>query len=96
MAMRTRAMVLFVAALLLTTADAQAAGRRRLLARQADQGHVESGYLDAGPIHRPVPADPRAIYPKYQGGFHSRALQNIGVPTGDIGIRGNGFMMNPW
>lgn len=94
--MRTRLMLLIVTALLLTPADAQAAGRRRFLARQYDQGHVESGYADAGPLYRRVPADPRTIYPKYQGGFHSRALQNIGVPTGDIGIRGNGFMMNPW
>jgi len=94
--MRTWAMLLFVAVLLLAAADAQAAGRRRFLARQADRGHVESGYADAGSLYRLVPADPRTIYPKYQGGFHSRALQNIGVPTGDIGIRGNGFMMNPW
>ena len=94
--MRTWALLLVIVVLLLATADAQAAGRRRFLARQADRGHVESGYADAGSLYRPVPGDPRTIYPKYQGGFHSRALQNIGVPTGDIGIRGNGFMMNPW
>ena len=94
--MRTWAMLLFVAVLLLAATDAQAAGRRRFLARQADRGFVESGYANAGPVYRPVPADARTIYPQYQGGFHSRALQNIGVPTGDIGIRGNGFMMNPW
>lgn len=35
-------------------------------------------------------------YPKYTGGFHSRELQNIGVPTGDTGLRGNGFSMYPW
>jgi hypothetical protein len=47
-------------------------------------------------IHRSAAVDPRVIYPKYQGGFHWRALQNIGIPTGDIGIRGNGLMLNPW
>ena len=94
--MRPLATLLIAAAIVLVAADAQAAGRRRFLARNADAHHLESGYVEAGPIHRSAPLDPRAVYPKYQGGFNSRALQNIGVPTGDIGIRGNGFMMNPW
>lgn len=38
----------------------------------------------------------RAAYPKYYYGFHSRSMQNIGVPTGDIGIRGNGITASPW
>ncbi|MCA9163551.1 MAG: hypothetical protein KDA62_11250 [Planctomycetales bacterium] len=38
----------------------------------------------------------RAPYPKYYGEFHSRHLQNIGIPTGDIGIRGNGLYGTPW
>lgn len=42
------------------------------------------------------PLDARAVYPKYQAGFHARSLQNIGVPSGDIGIRGNGIHPNPW
>ncbi|HTN76726.1 MAG TPA: hypothetical protein VL096_15815 [Pirellulaceae bacterium] len=37
-----------------------------------------------------------AAYPKYYGGFHSRDLSNIGIPNGDIGIRGNGINMLPW
>ena len=101
--MRTLATLLITAAIVLVsaTADVQAAGRRRMAcnsrAGQIDKSdQLESGYVESGPIHRSAPLDPRAVYPKYQGGFHSRALQNIGVPTGDIGIRGNGFMMNPW
>jgi hypothetical protein len=35
-------------------------------------------------------------YPKFQGGFHSRQLQDLGVPTGDQGLRGNGFSIYPW
>jgi len=35
-------------------------------------------------------------YPKFIGGFHSRELQNVGVPPGDVGLRGNGFSMFPW
>ena len=62
--------------------------------RTARSAHDRAVAADV--IHHPPAPDPRAIYPQYQGGFHSRALQNIGVPTGDIGIRGNGFMMNPW
>ena len=99
--MRPLATLLIAAAIVLVATDAKAAGRRRFLARQAEQRYVERGQLErgdveTGPIHRSAPLDPRAVYPQYQGGFHSRALQNIGVPTGDIGIRGNGFMMNPW
>ena len=33
----------------------------------------------------------RSWYPKYQAGFHSRALDNIGVPTGDVGMRGSPY-----
>lgn len=79
--------------LTLAATDAHAAGRRRLW-RETRGAHDRA--VSAEVAQRPQVPDPRAIYPKYQGGFHSRALQNIGVPTGDIGIRGNGFMMNPW
>lgn len=49
----------------------------------------------------PPPAPPpksydRSRYPKFIGGFHSRELQNVGVPPGDVGLRGNGFSMFPW
>lgn len=43
---------------------------------------------------RPAPAWER--YPKFQGGFHSRQLDDLGVPTGDRGLRGNGFSAYPW
>lgn len=39
----------------------------------------------------------RKVYPQYYWGFHARQFQNIGVPTGDIGMGGaNGFTRNPW
>jgi len=38
----------------------------------------------------------RAVYPKYYWGFHTRELQNIGVPHGDIGILGSGLQRDPW
>jgi hypothetical protein len=38
----------------------------------------------------------RKVYPQYYWGFHARHLQNVGVPTGDQGRGGNGFMLNPW
>jgi hypothetical protein len=43
---------------------------------------------------RPSPVWER--YPKFQGGFHSRQLYDLGVPTGDRGLRGNGFSVYPW
>ena len=38
----------------------------------------------------------KAVYPKYRYGIHSRELQNIGVPHGDIGILGSGLSRDPW
>ena len=35
-------------------------------------------------------------YPKYYGGFHARYFQDIGVPPGDVGFRGNGIFSTPW
>lgn len=35
-------------------------------------------------------------YPKFIGGFHYHDLHNIGIPNGDIGLRGNGISMSPW
>lgn len=56
--------------------------------------------IAAGASTRPTPAQnpyaARRIYPQYDGGFHARHLQNIGVPSGDVGFRGNGITLNPW
>ena len=35
-------------------------------------------------------------YPKYYGGFHASYFDNMGIPPGDIGLRGNGIYMTPW
>ena len=35
-------------------------------------------------------------YPKFYGGFHASYFQTIGITPGDYGLRGNGFMQNPW
>ncbi len=40
------------------------------------------------------PAEP--TYPKFYGGFHSSHFSNLGVPSGDIGFRGNGLYWAPW
>jgi hypothetical protein len=49
---------------------------------------------------RPTPAQnpyaAKRIYPQYDAGFHARHLQNIGIPSGDVGLRGNGITLNPW
>lgn len=41
-------------------------------------------------------ADADSRYPKFIGGFHSSHFSNIGLPTGDIGFRGNGIYWSPW
>lgn len=38
----------------------------------------------------------KSVYPRYKFGFHTRELQNIGVPHGDIGILGSGLSRDPW
>lgn len=35
-------------------------------------------------------------YPKFYGGFHSSYFDQMGIPTGDLGPRGNGIIMTPW
>jgi hypothetical protein len=31
------------------------------------------------------------LYPQWYGGFHGRALQNYGYPSGDLGLRGQAW-----
>ena len=54
----------------------------------------------ASSTSRPTPAQnpyaAKRIYPQYDAGFHARHLQNIGIPSGDVGLRGNGITLNPW
>jgi hypothetical protein len=38
----------------------------------------------------------QAVYPRYEAGFHARYFQNIGIPSGDVGPRGNSLFLNPW
>ncbi|MBC8353868.1 MAG: hypothetical protein H8E66_17855 [Planctomycetes bacterium] len=80
-------------------ADGAPRGRLRLFARS---------YSSNGPIAFGAPTFPNnygtryrspsveQLYPKYYGSFHYRHLDNIGIPSGDIGLRGNGLYMSPW
>jgi hypothetical protein len=69
------------AILLVTPGRTDAAGRRRA----------------AGPSKQlQTAAMGRAMYPRYYHSIHAREYQRIGVPTGDIGLRGNGITWTPW
>lgn len=74
--------------LLTTTQDTHAFGR--------------GGFFRQTRPHRPAPSYyetyhyMNSYYPKYYGGFHARYFQNMGIPSGDIGLRGNGIFMTPW
>ena len=96
---------LIAAGAILSAVETQAAGPFAASRRQ--QRAVERAERAERPYEARVPsaapggsssAASRAYerYPKFQGGFHSRELQNLGVPTGDTGLRGNGFSMYPW
>jgi hypothetical protein len=83
--------VLGVTLLAVLASPVEAGRRRRMFQGQPHQGHTAAPFNDRHP-----PLDPREVYPKYYGGIHARHLQNIGIPTGDIGIRGNGITATPW
>jgi hypothetical protein len=94
--MRSAILAMTLMAAILTASQARAAGWGQ---RPTNSARV------AGQPAKPI--DPRrtyayryyqgnTMYPKYNFGIHNRQLENIGVPTGDIGLRGNGYMMNPW
>lgn len=40
--------------------------------------------------------DPGSGNQRYIGGFHYTHFQNIGIPSGDIGLRGNAYHWRPW
>lgn len=90
--MRTLVTIVLTGAIIAALSSSAEAGRRR----RGSQGQPFQGQASAQFQERHPPLDARELYPKYYGGFHARALQNIGIPTGDIGIRGNGITTNPW
>lgn len=40
--------------------------------------------------------NPAEVDARYVGGFHQSYFNNIGIPSGDIGIRGNAYKWNTW
>jgi len=87
-------LIALIATVLLSGTDVWAGGRRQQRkVEKANEAYVPSSVTRSRP---PVSAQDSGRYPKFTGGFHSRELQNIGVPTGDTGLRGNGFSMYPW
>jgi hypothetical protein len=93
--MRTALLALAAIAVLVLSTNAHAGGRWQRNQNGQFQGQAE----------RPV--NPRQtypyryyqgnmMYPKYYFGLHERQMQSIGVPSGDIGIRGNGITATPW
>ena len=40
--------------------------------------------------------NPVEVDSRYIGGFHQSQFDNIGIPSGDIGIRGNAYKWRTW
>lgn len=40
--------------------------------------------------------NPAEVDARYIGGFHQSHFQNIGIPSGDIGLRGNAYNWRTW
>ncbi len=74
-----------------TKVKIQQSGLRRLLFGSSQQNRA-FGYDPRVNPH----AERYPRYPKYIGAFHSSHFSNIGVPSGDIGFRGNGIYWSPW
>ncbi len=81
----------------LLPADLCRAGRRRVFARRRVIPHhaVHRPYV-GHPTRRQLDQRNLRIYPKYYGGFHARYFDTLGIPSGDIGLRGNGIYPTPW
>jgi hypothetical protein len=92
--MRTMMTIALGVTMLVVLTNTAEAGRRRRLFQGQGQPHQGQAMAQFNDRHPPL--DPREVYPEYYGGIHARQLQNIGIPTGDIGIRGNGITATPW
>lgn len=93
--------VILAGTILSITSDADAAPRGRF--RLFVQSYSSNGAVAFGAPTFPSNYGTRyrsptveELYPKYYGSFHYRHLDNIGIPSGDIGLRGNGLYMSPW
>ena len=80
---------------LLVSFEAAAAGGRHGFRHQHRHQHKPKQVSQPHVVY-PVKSFYRGYYPKYYGGFHARYFENIGVPPGDIGLRGNGIYQLPW
>ena len=40
--------------------------------------------------------NPAEVDSRYVGGIHQSYFNNLGIPSGDIGIRGNAYKWNTW
>ncbi len=68
---------------------------------RGSEGYIAPSTSFYGPAYRgnyggfPAPIGPFPsygnYYPQYYGGFHARYFQDIGVPSGDRGLRGNAW-----
>jgi hypothetical protein len=55
---------------------------------------VISRILDGKMTHKY--RNPAEVDSRYIGGFHQSHFQNLGIPSGDIGIRGNAYNWRTW
>ncbi len=60
----------------------------------ANRNPVISRILDGKMTHKY--RDPVEVDSRYIGGFHQSHFQNIGIPSGDIGLRGNAYNWRTW
>ena len=90
-------MLSVMAAFAFLSCDACSAARRNRFLRRQPNPPPARAPREASRVYRYNPYGyDREYYPKYYGGFHARFFDNYGVPTGDVGVRGNGIYWTPW
>ena len=73
--------------------------RHRPLFKRFQNGGFRAHYYSAArynPARARQVYGPNGTFPKFYGGCHASHYNNLGIPNGSIGFRGNGIYWAPW
>lgn len=95
------ALTLTIVTLALLPAGANAAGPFQKWRASVGPNRHDGPKMTRGGLYRVFPSyspyhSVDDAYPRYIGAFHSRYFNDLGIPSGDVGIRANTVQMLPW
>ena len=92
-----RSLILAIVLTTLSCADAVAGRPGWFFSRRSSTNHIATQRAwRVAPSYQQTYHSLNARYPKYIGAFHASYFRDIGVPPGDVGLRGNGLYAFPW